>query len=222
MDCQMPVMDGYETTRKYREWENKQGGSYHLPIIALTGNAMTKDKELCLEAGMDDYLKKPFNLKQLKGLLTKWLSTTIASDSQGENSQAIVPSHLETPFLLERAPLDAIKELRRPGSPDILAKVISVYETDSPQLIISMRNNLENQDLEEIIRAVHSLKTSSAMLGAQLLADTCHNFEKELRDNGIVPNAKIIIDRLEIMCQSATILLRSELKGESDCATLSV
>ena len=179
---------------------------------------MEQDKQLCLEAGMDDYLRKPFNLKQLCKILSRWLPGSNQSDSCNESrdSQSIrsVSTYIDSKPLLERAPLEAIKELRRPGTPDILAKVISVYESDSPQLIISMRMSLEQNNTAELIRAAHSLKTSSAMLGAQLLADQCHTMEKMVRDGGELRNAKAAIDRIEIMFQSASILLRSELDGE--------
>lgn len=218
MDCQMPVMDGYEATQKYREWETGQGDR-HLPIIALTGNAMEQDKQLCLEAGMDDYLRKPFNLKQLCKILSRWLPGSNRSDScdESQESKSIrsLSTYIDSKPILERAPLEAIKELRRAGAPDILAKVISVYESDSPQLIISMRTSLEQNNTAELIRAAHSLKTSSAMLGAQLLADQCHSMEKMVRDGGELRNARAAIDRIEIMFQSASILLRSELEGEA-------
>lgn len=215
MDCQMPVMDGFEATLKYREWELNQGGT-HLAIIALTGNAMDEDRHLCLDAGMDDYLKKPFNLKQLEDVLDKWLpdSTRTESDCNFEDAGINTPCHTldDSSFVLEREPLDAIKEIRKPGTPDILAKVISVYETDTPQLIIAMRTSLESNNTEELIRHIHSLKTSSAMLGANFLADQCHFVEKTLREGGELLDAKKIINRIEIMCQLTTILLRRELE----------
>jgi CheY-like chemotaxis protein len=70
MDCQMPVMDGYEATRRLRNDERQRGG--HVPIIALTANAMVGDREQCLAAGMDDFLSKPFQLPELKRLLGRW------------------------------------------------------------------------------------------------------------------------------------------------------
>ncbi|MCW9046805.1 MAG: ATP-binding protein [Gammaproteobacteria bacterium] len=72
MDCQMPVMDGYEATTVLRDLENETGLS-RLPVIAMTANAMEGDKDKCLAAGMDDYVSKPVNLKALKETLAKWL-----------------------------------------------------------------------------------------------------------------------------------------------------
>ena len=74
MDCQMPGIDGYETTRRLRQQEAERG-SPRLPVIAVTAHAMTGDREKCLEAGMDDYLAKPFRSEQLAALLRRWLPT---------------------------------------------------------------------------------------------------------------------------------------------------
>jgi two-component system, sensor histidine kinase len=70
MDCQMPELDGFEATRRIRSYEHKR--QLHTPIVALTANSMVGDRELCLAAGMDDFLGKPFQLHQLAGMLGKW------------------------------------------------------------------------------------------------------------------------------------------------------
>src|SRR5690606_17130687 len=72
MDCQMPVMDGYTATRRWRENEAASGGDRHLPIIAMTANAMAGDRQKCLYAGMDDYLPKPVTRSELERCLHRW------------------------------------------------------------------------------------------------------------------------------------------------------
>src|SRR4029077_7994989 len=72
MDCEMPVMDGFTATRIIREFE-AQSGQARTPIIALTANALTGDREHCLKQGMDDYLSKPIEQRQLSALVARWL-----------------------------------------------------------------------------------------------------------------------------------------------------
>ncbi|MFT4538214.1 MAG: two-component system sensor histidine kinase/response regulator [Planctomycetota bacterium] len=74
MDCQMPVMDGYTATRTIRAREHEEGNGEHLVIIAMTANAMQGDRDLCLDAGMDDYIPKPIDSKQLYSTITSWLT----------------------------------------------------------------------------------------------------------------------------------------------------
>jgi signal transduction histidine kinase/DNA-binding response OmpR family regulator/CBS domain-containing protein len=75
MDCQMPEMDGYEATRRFREMRNARGAGARTPIVALTANAMKGALEKCMAAGMDDYISKPFTLSQIKAALDRWLPT---------------------------------------------------------------------------------------------------------------------------------------------------
>ncbi|OZG70796.1 histidine kinase [Hahella sp. CCB-MM4] len=83
MDCQMPVMDGYETTIAIRTKERARPGSNRLPIIALTANAMANDRQHCIDVGMDDFLAKPFNAQQLHQKLTCWMPRVKAQSVDG-------------------------------------------------------------------------------------------------------------------------------------------
>ncbi|GAB3729943.1 ATP-binding protein [Luteimonas pelagia] len=114
MDCQMPVLDGYSATRRWREREQAEGGTEHLPIVAMTANAMAGDRQKCLDAGMDDYLAKPVTRGQLESCLHRWLSATGTarthasgtgtSPAEGEGADA--PAGTAPPDARESAPAD--------------------------------------------------------------------------------------------------------------------
>jgi CheY-like chemotaxis protein len=85
MDCSMPGMDGYEATGVIREMENKnrgKSGASHVPIVAVTGFSTEEDKRHCLQAGMDDYLSKPFTIARLQSILDRWLFTRPAENRE--------------------------------------------------------------------------------------------------------------------------------------------
>jgi CheY-like chemotaxis protein len=89
MDCQMPVLDGFEATRRVRRLEAAL--KRRTPIVALTANAMLGDREECLAAGMDDFLSKPFQLSQLAAKLARWGRATHAADSSEQLAEGQQP-----------------------------------------------------------------------------------------------------------------------------------
>ncbi|MGO1718571.1 MAG: ATP-binding protein [Luteimonas sp.] len=114
MDCQMPVMDGYSATRQWRKSEAESGGGRHLPIIAMTANAMAGDRQKCLDAGMDDYLPKPVTRSELERCIYHWwnpdqLPPLEEAIEVMENEPEEAPDPKETPDP-ESAEANAVEE----------------------------------------------------------------------------------------------------------------
>jgi signal transduction histidine kinase/CheY-like chemotaxis protein len=192
MDCQMPEMDGFEATRLIREWERVIGNGdsrQPIPIIALTANAVEGDRERCLNAGMDDYLTKPFTQGQLKDILIRWLSQTDASSSQKDpesgplhaapesSAPTIQAEQIDSRGVVDCTAWDLIRALKRPGHPDPLGKLLAKYVENSRQLVDQLRHAIESNDPVTLHAVAHRLKSSSALLGALTVAARCKELE---------------------------------------------
>ena len=81
MDCEMPIMDGYQAARLIRELESDDSARPRTPIVALTAHALTGDREHCLSEGMDDYLTKPFDRDALATVLLRWLPQVVSAEN---------------------------------------------------------------------------------------------------------------------------------------------
>jgi two-component system sensor histidine kinase/response regulator len=163
MDCQMPVMDGFEATRIIREKNilAKNGG--RLPVVALTANAMDGDKERCLAAGMDAYIAKPFNHEELFTVLRLLLPVS------------------EEPISLNRHALDQIRAVQSAGQPSVLNLIIDAYLETAPGLVEALEKGIGSNDARAVEINAHMLKSSSASLGAVQFATLCAEIEKKGR-----------------------------------------
>lgn len=179
MDCQMPEMDGFEATSLIRQLE-EQGGA-HVPIIALTANALTGDRDQCIAAGMNDYLSKPFTMPDFNAMIHKWLpfDRGLQELQTSEDTLEIKTLQLmDDPQVLDQQVLNRLRMMQRPGAPSILQKVIDIYLNNSPALIDDIRTAVFNKDIDALTRAAHSLKSSSANLGASRLSELCRSLEQ--------------------------------------------
>ncbi len=192
MDCQMPEMDGYDSSRKIREYEASSfpgNRKTHIPIIALTAHAMKGDREFCIAAGMDDYLPKPFNREQLAEVLGRWLSPAKdvceAAEGQPEGSDGPVNGAAAGPYTLkddmhpiDKKAWDELRSLREDGSDELLHEFIEVYLKESVNVMETLREAMGQGDAAQARAMAHKLKSSSAIVGAASLSGMLKELEE--------------------------------------------
>ncbi len=168
MDCQMPVMDGYEATRTIRTQEKKP---QRIPIIALTANGTQGDREKCFSAGMDDYLTKPFKEDDMHSMLGKWLGK---ATMQGNTTKEVREMDPTVSYMNKVV----LRNLQQFLNEDKLHALLSRYILDSASIIQQLDGALASSNQDEARRMVHSLKSTSANVGAMPLSELA----KELED----------------------------------------
>ena len=177
MDCQMPVMDGYVATAQIRASGHDAAG---IPIIAMTAAAMVGERELCLAAGMDDYISKPVAIDTLEAVLARWVpsvdepQTTTAPADDGTPAQPAV----DGAFDLERVAM--LRDLSKDGKPDLFTSMAQAFIDDANSRIAPLQAAAASADHQTLAKHAHALKGSAANLGATRLADACHQLEQTL------------------------------------------
>ena len=222
MDCQMPEMDGFEATRTIREWERYESRP-PIPIIALTAHATAGDRERCLAVGMSDYLSKPFSMAQLSAVLNSWLPLKPMTENQ-ESPASPQPGFLthrptappstsesDTSFIVDQNAWKSITSLQRPGKPDVLAKILSLYLADSHDLVATLRQGMASLDAQVVGQAAHSLRSRSAMLGAISLSKLCRQVEDFSRQ-GQLTEAESLLAPLTEAFEHASRIFQAELE----------
>ena len=178
MDCQMPIMDGLEATRLIRELEKLQGGA-RVVIVALTANDTDDDCRRCLAAGMDDHLGKPFRMQDLLQKIEKWCKGVCVGGSagrpEGPQSNSGQPEN-EVCNHLDTSRLDSIRSLG-PDGPMMLSEIIEIYFNDAPILLDRLREAFHAGDAACVARSAHTLKSTSAGIGANALGAMCKRVE---------------------------------------------
>jgi signal transduction histidine kinase/CheY-like chemotaxis protein len=171
MDCQMPDMDGLTATRHIRAFESARLLK-RTPIIAVTANAFAEDRTACLQAGMDDYMSKPYTEPQLAAALLQWLSS-VAQTPVIEHTDQISEESNTMQSVLDDKTIDHL----RVGRPQLWARLIKTYLTHTPKTIADIVAAREATQVAALRMAAHSLKSSSANLGALRLADLARHIE---------------------------------------------
>ncbi len=214
MDCQMPEMDGFVATEKIREAEHMRRealgeqdeattsdaspltpNGFRIPIVALTANAMSGDREKCLAAGMDDYLTKPIRPEELAQVMERWLPEDpetadkmlhLDKDHDIERTEErYAPSlnengsqEIETPSPIDPSRFQEWQEL---GGPEFVSRMVEQFVTDVTNCAQALTHALERQDVDGLAEAAHGLKGICANIGATQLHNIAINIEQTLR-----------------------------------------
>lgn len=183
MDCQMPVMDGFAATQAIRAAETLLQEPRHVPIVALTAHAAEQDHQRCLAAGMDAYLSKPFTVDELATVLRRWLTPQAPGLAVSQNPAAprqpetAVPPAAAQPRAvpIDTAVWGTLRAL--PRGARSLERVLRTYLRATPAIVTALQEAIGRGEAAALHQAAHSLKSSSAHVGALPLAALCQELE---------------------------------------------
>lgn len=222
MDCQMPVMDGYQATRHIRQ--NPRLAS--LPIIAMTANAMVGDREKCLAAGMSDYITKPFNIDQFQKKLVHWLTpetnssqtqveaehATVSSDSVRKDAIAsgtstndlhveLAGATLEVHF--DPSSFEALASAMPSALPKILESIENIINQSDNQFSL-IQQAWQDQQSEDAARILHTMRGSVGTLGAKVFAALTLEIETSIKA-GQAHKVEPLIQQAELALEKTTV-----------------
>jgi len=227
MDCQMPVLDGYGATKRRRSAETARGLP-RIPIIAMTANAMMGDREKCLEAGMDDYLSKPINRGVLTDTLHRWikprpvepvrpkLAAVPTAAPRLSPAEAVAAATYAAPPVPSAAPprptapainMDVVGDLRDIMGAEFDA-LVHVFLEDAPKSLQKLEDAARSGDNEGLVGPAHSLKSTSANLGAMELSAQAKHIEFGARQKTLVDPAGLVMNLIQEFRRADTELRR--------------
>jgi signal transduction histidine kinase/CheY-like chemotaxis protein/HPt (histidine-containing phosphotransfer) domain-containing protein len=217
MDIQMPGMDGVEALSWFRRGS---GGRFAFltptdtPVIAVTANASGGDEDRFLALGFDDYLSKPFRQSQLLAMLNKCLSAKPAAPApEGPQPGGDVSAGTDTSWALPEASahvLDAealqrLRDLDPRGENQLLQRVIKAFESSASRLVPQVQGALHAGDHAGVRHVAHTLKSSSASIGAMKLSQLCADIEARIRTERLDQ----LESRVEAMCAEVQVVLQA-------------
>ncbi|MBI1363751.1 MAG: response regulator [Proteobacteria bacterium] len=172
LDCQMPVMDGFEAASILQNL-HKNGDMIELPpLVALTANAMVGDRKRCLDAGMHDYLTKPVKEKELVAMMKKWLASGHDKATEAD-AQTDVPTAGTLAEVLDTTALEALRTMTR----DKFDRILNMMIESGAAHILAMQKGLEENDLKKIVQSAHDLKSTGAQIGAMEVSALAQRIE---------------------------------------------
>jgi signal transduction histidine kinase/chemotaxis response regulator CheB len=180
MDCLMPVMDGFEATRRIREWERGQDERCPVPIIALTANALAGDRDACLAAGMTDYLAKPISSTALAKTLSRHARDIVrAAAPTTEPRIGSIVAGSEPSF--DPLVLNSLPMVADGSAPAFAGRMLDLFAANAKTLLDAIDTATREDDPAAVLRCMHKLKANAAQVGAAALAAEATRQETCLR-----------------------------------------
>ncbi len=189
MDCQMPEMDGYETTRRIRAAEQERPGAPRIPVVALSANAYADDRARAIDAGMDDYLTKPLIQSDLVRVLR-----SISHHGDPEPVESVQPPPAAAvPPTPGRAPsgdlpvidFGPLRALSSPEDPGAAAGFVKEFLNEAPERIARLKAALEQADARRLRAEAHAFKGGASYMGARRLVDACAQLEHAVQTSNL-------------------------------------
>jgi len=197
MDCQMPVMDGFEATRIIR---GQEGPSVHIPVIAMTANALLGDSIACLDAGMDDYLSKPVEPQKLSETLEKWLFSADVQNCVDDDETATLES-VDSPEKSSNT-LPTIKDEKTFDREGFLSRILDDMELaielvqaflqDMPNQIQLLKTAIESRDAEQAMRQAHRIRGAAANMGGEMMKSTAAQIESAAKSANFIALEQLV------------------------------
>jgi PAS domain S-box-containing protein len=190
MDCQMPVLDGYEATRQIRAGQ-VPNLDRRIPIIALTAYAMESDRQKCLAAGMDEFVSKPIRYEEMKAAIERVLASSVRA---APSPAGALPS--AKPVVLDLAQFDHLKDLQDDEHPKFLANLIDLFLKETPKRFSDLAASLAAGDARAARQLAHTVKGACDNFGGRALQAVCHEIE-ECIGGGNLKGASALVGKLE-------------------------
>ncbi len=173
MDCQMPVMDGYEATRRIRAGAVPNLNP-RMPIIALTAHAMESDRQKCLEAGMDEFVSKPMRFEELQAALDRSRRTAEGLDAYAAG-----------PEVIEERQFEHLCSLQDENNPGFIRELIELFLTETPRRLAELESAQAAGNAVALARSAHVLRGACASFGARAMQSLCARIEEQARAGGL-------------------------------------
>jgi CheY-like chemotaxis protein len=233
MDIMMPGMDGVEAVTWFRRGS---GARFQFktptttPVIAVTANAMEGDEERFLSLGFNDYLSKPFRQNQLLTMLTKYLRPNFAmavapsTGSAPTSAPAVSSTALGTQSVLDITALNRLRELDPSGQNKLMQRVIAAFETSVARMLPQVQQASQNNDRDGMRHVAHTLKSSSASIGALRLSKMCSELEtiiRTQREDDTAPYVVSICAELDVVLQALRALGAADASAKAATTALS-